>query len=83
MNNLEKSHCKISNTNATNYLNRLFSFDRLYFLIVIDIEFQLTVLKGNSPPVHARPTFNDDPPDTKEESDGKKILREKKNLYNY
>ena len=28
------------------------------------------MLKGNPPPVHSRPTFNDDPVDTKEDSDG-------------
>lgn len=29
-----------------------------------------TVLKGNPSPVHARPTFNDDPPDANDDTDG-------------
>ncbi|XP_043277125.1 SPARC-related modular calcium-binding protein 2 isoform X2 [Venturia canescens] len=38
------------------------------------------VLKGNSPPVHARPTFNDDPPDTKEEIDANDCLTDRRSV---
>ncbi|XP_028982450.1 SPARC-related modular calcium-binding protein 2 isoform X2 [Diachasma alloeum] len=38
------------------------------------------VLKGNPPPVHVRPTFNDDPPDTKEESDANDCISDRKSV---
>ncbi|XP_012279212.1 SPARC-related modular calcium-binding protein 2 isoform X2 [Orussus abietinus] len=38
------------------------------------------VLKGNPAPVHTRPTFNDDPPDTKEDSDANDCISDRKSV---
>ena len=40
----------------------------------IEYFFFSTVLKGENPaPVHSRPTFNDDPPEASDDTDGKLI----------
>ncbi|XP_043518013.1 SPARC-related modular calcium-binding protein 2 isoform X2 [Frieseomelitta varia] len=38
------------------------------------------VLKGNPPPMHSRPTFNDDPVDTKEDSDANDCLTDRRSV---
>ncbi|XP_034943987.1 SPARC-related modular calcium-binding protein 2 [Chelonus insularis] len=38
------------------------------------------LLKGNSPPVHTRPTFNDNPPDTKEDSDANDCISDRRSV---
>lgn len=42
---------------------------------VVELFPLFAVLKGNPTPMHTRPTFNDDPPDTKEDSDGEFDLK--------
>ncbi|KAG7211467.1 hypothetical protein KM043_010747 [Ampulex compressa] len=39
-----------------------------------------TLLKGNPAPVHTRPAFNDDPPDTKEESDVNDCITDRRSV---
>lgn len=39
-----------------------------------------TLLKGNSSPVHSRPTFNDNPADTKEENDATDCISDRRSV---
>ncbi|XP_061933709.1 SPARC-related modular calcium-binding protein 1 isoform X2 [Apis cerana] len=39
-----------------------------------------TLLKGNPPPMHSRPTFNDDPIDTKEDNDANDCLTDRQSV---